>query len=259
MSNNYHGFANEKTLAKYLNNKNFESLNDNMKNFISFVFSRQIANNEVILSDTTKKIGMKNPKPDIWVKIGAETKNISVKNGSGNSVHQEPLDEFCSFLKQIQATDDTINKLRLYHYGDGTYDGSGETRLSTPKVKVKYSTEITSVNTELNQPNFLAKIFDRILFSGSFEKPIVVDAVYHGSLDSGCFANREEILNYLISNTNPCEMKCIKFSQLTYQPWSRDPLKKAKYPNRRYVMQVKWGTIVSCIEEIAKGRKTNGN
>ena len=259
MSSNSHGFTNEIYMSNYLNNKKFCELNSNFQNFISFVFNRHISSDEIISSDILKKIESKNPKPDIWIKIGNEIKYISIKEGSGNSVHQEPLNDFCDFLKQIKISNDNINNLRFYHYGDDTLEGNGKTRFSTAEKKSKYSDKIFSVNKELNLPKNLIKILNRILFVGVFQKPIIVDAIYHGSIEDGVYANREEIINYLITTTNINEMTGIQFSQLTYQPWTRDQFRSVVHPERRYIMQVKWGSMTNCIKLIAKGRKNNGN
>ena len=259
MSSNRHGFSNEEHISNYLNNKNFENLNENMQRFLSFVFKRQISSHETILSDLTQKIEGKNPKPDIWIKIGNEIKFVSVKEGSGNSVHQEPFKDFCKFLEDINVTEETVNYLKLYHYGDDTLDGNGEIRLSTADIKIKYQSKIQSVNAELNSTKNLPKILDRVLFAGVFRNPVIVDAVYHGSVNNGVYANREEIIEYLITNANISEMSGIRFSELTYQPWTRDQFRTAAHPDRRYVMQVKWGSMTNCINIITRRRNNNGN
>lgn len=259
MSSNRHGFSNEKHIVNYLNNHNFSNLNKNMQEFLRFLFNRQISSHELILSDLTQKIEGKNPKPDIWIKIGNEVKFVSVKEGSGNSVHQEPFKDFCKFLKDINVSEETVNHLKLYHYGDDTLDGNGETRLSTSDIKTKYQSKILSVNTELNSPDTLIEILYRILFAGVFKKPIIVDAVYHGSVDNGVYAKREEIIDYLLNNTNVSEMSGIKFSELTYQPWTRDQFRTAAHPERRYVMQVKWGSMIKCINIITRRRNASDN
>lgn len=259
MSSNCHGFSNEEHIANYLNNQSFSNLNENMQDFLGFLFNRRILSQELILSDITLKIEGKNPKPDIWIKIGNEIRYVSVKEGSGNSVHQETFKEFCCFLENINVSEETINYLKLYHYGDNTLEGNGEIRLSTADIKLKYNTKIQYVNKELNFPSVLNEILDRVLFSGVFKNPIVVDAIYHGTVEYGVYAARDEIINYLIDNANVSKMSGIKFSELTYQPWTRDQFRTAAHPERRYVMQVKWGTMTNCIKEIARRRNNNGN
>lgn len=259
MSNNRHGFSNEENFVNCLNNQKFSNLNKNMQNFLPFVFERDFLGNEIIFADLTQKIEGKNPKPDIWIKTGNKIKFISIKEGSGNSVHQEPFKDFCKFLEDINVSEETIDCLKLYHYGDDTLDGNGEIRLSTSDIKLKYNTKIQLANKELNSSSILIKIIDRVLFSGAFIKPIIVDAIYHGSVDNGVYANREEIINYLIDNANVSEMSGIRFSELTYQPWTRDQFRTAAHPERRYVMQVKWGSMANCINIITRRRNNNGN
>ncbi len=259
MSSNRHGFSNEEHISNYLNNQTFSNLNENMQDFLCFLFDRQISNHELIQSDLTQKIEGKNPKPDIWIKIGTDVKFVSVKEGSGNSVHQEPFKTFYTFLENINISERTINYLKLYHYGDDTLDGNGEIRFSTTDIKLKYDSEIQSVNRELNSPDTLIEIIYRVLFAGVFRNPIVVDAVYHGSVDNGIYANREEIIDYLIDNANVSEMSGIRFSELTYQPWTRDQFRTAAHPERRHVMQVKWGSMTNCINIITRRRNNNGN
>jgi hypothetical protein len=69
----------------------------------------------------------------------------------------------------------------------------------------------------------------------------------------------EGIVDYLIDNTNVSEMSGIRFSELTYQPWTRDQHRTAAHPERRYVMQVKWGSMTNCINNITRRRNNNDN
>ena len=259
MSDNSHGFSNEKDISSYLNNRKFSELNTNMQNFLSFIFDQNISDDEIISSDTTKKVENKNPKPDIWIKINDNIKYISIKKGAGNSVHQESFSSFCSFLSNINISSDTINNLKIYHYGDDTLDGTGINRFSSDDVKTRYSQKIKSANAELNNQINLQKILNRILFEGVFKNPIVVDAFYHGTLEQGVYASRTEIIDYLTTKVDTTNMSCMQFSQLTYQPWTRDEHRTAAYPERRYTMQVKWGSMTKCIIKISKGRTTNVN
>lgn len=259
MGSNKHGFSNENEISIYLNNQHFANLNKNMQDFLCFLYNRQISGNELILSDSTQRIEGKNPKPDIWIKIGNEVKYVSVKEGSGNSVHQESFKDFCAFLEKINVSKQTIDYLKLYHYGDDTLDGNGEIRLSTADIKLKYSSQIQCVNKELNSQNILVKILYRILFAGVFNNPIIVDAIYHGSVDNGIFANREEIIDYLVNNANNFKISGIRLSELTYQPWTRDQYKTAAHPERRHVMQIKWGSMANCINIITRRRNNNEN
>ncbi len=256
MASNPHGFKNEIIISKYLNGKKVCELNDNMQKFIYWLMEDDVSENDIVYSDKVQKpLGeKKNPKTDIWIRIKNRVKNISVKEGSGNSVHQEPMREFVEFLSKIDVDNDYIEKLKFYHYGDGTTDDTGEKRFSTSYIKIEYKDIINSVNNRLNEKKYLLKILDRILFVGTLKKPIQVDACYHGDVNKGLWASRLEILSFLTENI-PSNMSGIMFSYLTYQPWTRDENRTAKHPDRRQVMQVKWGAIEKNLLEITKGRQ----
>ncbi len=254
MSKNIHGFKNESYISEYLNEKKFGLLNENIKNFLCWLFERKIGDNEIVYSDQTEKIGRKFTKPDIWIKISDVKKFISIKIGCGNSVHQEPLTRFCEFLTSIKVPNEIVNNLKLYHFGDDTIDGSGVKRYSTNEIKNKYENKIKQTNDFLNQKQVLNQIIYRVLFIGSFKNYNIVDAIYYGTKDNGLWASREEILNFLLNN-NDISASGIHFSYLTYQPWTRDCNRTAKHSDRRYVMQVKWGKLALCLEKIIKGRK----
>ncbi len=259
MASNKHGFGNEYSIINYLNNKKFKELNDNMKNFLSWLFDFKINYDNIIYSGKVEKPSgeRKNPKPDIWIKVNSSVKFISVKEGSGNSVHQEPFIEFCEFLTKIGVENDILNNLKFYHYGDDTIDGTGENRYSSAILKISYKNKIQSVNSKLNQNPYLDKILNRILFAGTLKNPINVDVCYHGDINNGIWASRDEILNYLSTNI-PNEISGIIFSHLTYQPWTRDEHRTAKHPERRLVMQVKWGSMLKDFIKITE-RRNNDN
>ena len=257
MGNNSHGFSNESNIVEYLNDSSFCNINKNMQDFLTFVFGKQFLNNAIIKAGLTQKIERKSPKPDIWITIEDQTKYVSLKEGSGNSVHQEPLSEFCDYLKQNKISIDTIQSLKFYHYGDDTVDGTGDVRHATAQVKSMYRDKIQNANNELNKRENLVKILNRVLFAGSFKNPIVVDAIYHGTVQEGIYTSRHELIAYLLGHADPCNMSGIQFSELTYQPWTRDPNRSAAHPDRREVMQVKWGTMKRTIKIIEKER-SNG-
>lgn len=258
MGNNSAGFSMEKSIASYLNEKALCQLNGNMHNFVRWLFGDSLNEKTTVYSDVVPKIGRKNAKADIWIRVGETTKNISLKIGSGNSVHQEKLSEFCDFLKSIDVSVEIIENLKLFHYGDDSTDGKGEKRYSSIEIKEKYKNEIKLVNKSLNRPAVLKKILDRVLIKGTTSNPVEVDAFYHGHLESGIWASREEVIDFLLNNISG-NMAGVQFSKLTYQPWTRDENRTAVHPERREVMQLKWGSMSACFKLISEGRKDDGN
>ena len=90
------GFDNENSIRRSIHNKRFYEINDNLrKNLLLKIHSPSINENDKIFCE--KKGG--GAKPDILIRINHNKYFISIKTGSGNSVHQEKLDEFISFFR----------------------------------------------------------------------------------------------------------------------------------------------------------------
>jgi hypothetical protein len=246
MGSNTSGFINETELRDYINSKEiFDLYSNNIKRFLSDMFQFNLSNTKIICSKIRGQ-----QKPDLSVTSNKRTKYISVKTGSGNSVHQEKLDEFVTFLEDELVSLVAINNLKLFHYGDGTTNNTGKIRHSSKVCRSIYSTEIDIVNKELNQKEILTKILNRVLFLGNIQGGNMTDYVYYGTVKEGIWASREDLLKHFLSNDD--YLNTIHFASLTYQVWGRDNNFSAKYPERRHVMQVKWSQIVTDISEIIK-------
>ena len=163
MGSNTSGFQNETDLISALSNKLYAELNDNLKKFISFLFP-QVNNNDKIKCYS----GMVGQKPDIIIEINNKRKNVSIKKGSGNSVHQEDIDLFMDFLTTLDISEEAKIELLKYHWADGTTDGSGKIRVSSAEYKAEHQKEIDLINSELNKREALTKLITRVLFKGKF-------------------------------------------------------------------------------------------
>ena len=246
MGSNIDGFQNELDLIEYINSKNvYDSYNENIQKFLNFIFDFDLSGENI---KCYKEKGQQ--KPDLSITCKGIKKFISVKKGSGNSVHQESFNDFINFLNGISVSESTIEGIKLYHYGDGTIDDTGKIRFSGNECSSIYSSEIKTINAELNKSNILEIILDRILFLGNFNGGNLTDYVYYGTVYNGIWASREELLEYFL--TNQFTSNTIHFASLTYQVWGRNHNFTAKNPDRRYVMQVKWSQIVSDICKIRK-------
>ena len=238
------GFINEYDLINYIHDNQFINYNSNIKNFLKFTFGLSFNPN---LTFNAKKITGQQ-KPDFSITHNGITKYISVKKGSGNSVHQERIDVFFPFIEKIIDTN-LLNYLKLFHYGDDTTDDSGGTRYSASESKIRYSAEVSKLNIALNDPLNIVKLLDRFLFVGNVGNTCV-DVVYHGNIESGLWGSREEIIDYIIDTT--FSTNAVHFGPLTYQVWGRNENWTAVHPDRRYVMQVKWGSITKDLLEIRR-------
>ena len=195
---------------------------------------------------------MDKTNPICILRITGITKYISIKKGTGNSVHQEKINMFFSFIFDLLG-ENHLNYLKKFHYGDDTLNDTGVQRYSAAQCKTRYENEIKLLNTELNKKENLLIFLDRFVFQGNVES-LMTDVIYHGNIESGLWASRDEIIKYVCNNSFPSST--VHFGPLTYQVWGRDEKRTAVHPDRRYVMQVKWGSITKDLEKI---RKENDN
>ena len=103
------GFINEKELREYINQNKYSAYNPNIKDFLSFIFPEHL---NTSLPFIAEKIGGQ-AKPDLCIKHNGLKKYISVKKGSGNSVHQEPIEVFFPYIENIIGTN-FLNNLEPY-------------------------------------------------------------------------------------------------------------------------------------------------
>jgi hypothetical protein len=236
------GFINEKELREYINSNTFCEYNKNIQEFLSFVFKEYMNPDFPFLVE--KNAGQ--VKPDLCIKHNGIIKHISIKMGSGNSVHQEKIDVFFPFIGDMFG-EEYINYLKKFHYGDGTINDTGITRYSAKECKKKHAKEIDKLNKKINEWHNLRLFLDRFLFIGNVGF-LAADVVYHGAIESGLWASREEIMDYVQHSATSAN--ALHFGPLTYQVWGRDEKRNAVHPNRRYEMQVKWGSISKVLIKI---------
>ena len=127
----YSGFENEDNIREALHNKQFKQLNSNLQQLIKDSFTNY---NETILC--IKQAGQN--KSDLMITIGTERHTYSIKKGTGNSIHQEPIEPFLDFLDSNYSISSKIkDSLRLFIWGDKTLDGKGlvEDRLKVSEFK----------------------------------------------------------------------------------------------------------------------------
>lgn len=241
------GFKNEIDLREYINNHYFSDYNDNIMNFLKFLFNNSLNLEEKFFA--SKPIGQ--VKADLEIKHNNITKYVSIKVGSGNSVHQEAIEVFFPFIED-HFGDKILNYLKLFHYGDDTIDDTGKERYSAAECKKRYSNQIENLNNYFNNWLHLNIFLDRFLFRGNTKNGTIVDCIYYGTVEKGLWASRDEIKNYF--KNNEFKSNNLHFAALTYQVWGRNNNFKALHPERRYTMQVKWGSIEENLKKITEER-----
>ena len=110
------GFKNEKDFVEALNNQKYEDLGENASMFIRQLYP-SITHDSII---EAQNVGGRGLKPDVTISVTGDDTNVSLKKGTGNSVHQEKLALFlmyCSdFLNMTKVERDSF---LTFIYGDG--------------------------------------------------------------------------------------------------------------------------------------------
>lgn len=247
---NSDGFDNEIKIEKCLNFKKFENITPNLQNFLKDVFKGyDLHGREIHATRSPQRI-----KPDFYLVADGISKGVyvSIKKGSGNSVHQESLTIFIDYLESLGASDQIIRYLKEFHYADGTTNNTGKKRFTASEFKKDYLEKIVELNKFFNQRPIIKKMFERFIFVGNLEDAIRVDYVYHGTPQKGVWASRDEIYQYLTDKSFSNES--VHFSQLTYQVWNRNINRNPNTENRREQIQIKWGGIENTLTEITSRR-----
>lgn len=227
------GFQNEDNIINYLNTTSFNDLNEIHQKFILDINK----GNKPQKISARKYAGVN--KADIGVTIDDNEFLFSIKKGSGNSVHQEPLEEFISYLKEeVENNNEFFKSLRLFIWGDGTLDGTGKKsdRIDANKFKKLYSNDVSIIQNFLNKHKNI--LIDRFIISGAKSNKST-DFLWYGESIDGIMISKEDMLKII----NGITKKPISLGILTFQAWNRNIKPDGKSEHKRGVIQLKWGTL----------------
>lgn len=135
----------------------------------------------------------------------------------------------------------------MYIYGDGTIDGTGETRVSVKEFKETNQNIIDYINKELNNVDLIKILIDRFIITGRISD-LEVDAIIYGVTDDYIWILRSEIEKIIISKRNVYST-ALHIGPLTIQSWNRNLKYNPKYEYMRDYIQVKWYNISDDIIE----------
>lgn len=240
MGDNAHGFKNEKEFEKILDgNRKFSELNKNLQGFLKFL-DQGVDDKSSIKA---KNIESNSVKPDIYIKIDGKKYYISVKKGTGNSVHQEKLEEFIIFLSKKGIAQDDMDNLRRFIWGDGTTDGTGLISARRGAVELKKDFQLMGSIKRIFD-SLKLELLERFLFVGKDSSAsLKAEYIYYGTPEKGIWKKKSDILNYMNSLKNGnCTL-----ANLTFQAWNRNL--KGQDTKDRDVIQLKWGSIKSDLEK----------
>lgn len=261
MANNSHGTNNELEIANYLDGKNFKDLNLTMKEFIKYI----CATKNIPCTDQTEIFAtyVKNNKlkQDIYIIINNQKLGVSLKMGSGNSCHQEKIEDFVSFIKEhCNASDEICDFWRFFVWADGTLDGTGlKDKDPSGKIICRFTAaEFKKIYPEKRKAlqAFIDKnketLINRVLFVGKHNSD--VDFVYHGTYRQGRWISKEEVIDFQINHVPSSNRACFKLGSLTIQIWNASLRGNTEY--KRGVIQLKYSSMKHDFDTLMKNNSS---
>lgn len=235
------GFKNEKTLVDALNQQYFHNLNINLQKLIIKSFKSK----EGIIHCRLKK---GHYKSDMEIHINQEVHTYSIKMGKGNSIHQESLHEFITFLeKEHQLIEPLKSYIQEFIWGDGSTNGLGkiENRISSRKFKKAYPKKIKAIQSYFD--TISPSLIRRFLISGS-NNHSDAEYLYYGTVQQGYVCKTKEAIKWL---SQQCSRGVLHIGKLNFQAWNRNLKGKAKSEHKRGFIQIKWSGLKKDIKKIA--------
>lgn len=200
----------------YLNNKKFSQLSKKWKKHLKRMFPD-------IKEDTTiycSKHENYFAKGDIDIRIKGEKKIISLKNGKNACMHRERFTWLYHSFKDMGVSNETLNVLTLYQFGECRSFGHIEKPLTKEEIVAKYSNLLLKANKELNNENVIDMIIERSVIVGRKEYRQKIDYLYYGNLEKGILISVDQIYKS-IKSRKQLSSNWLHFGQLVFQPGAR--------------------------------------
>lgn len=236
----------EKEIITHLNGKKISELSNNLRNLVVALYG-VVDENEVISCELIEDY----IKPDFIITYKGIKKYVSMKTGRAETVHEEYIKNFILFLRSLGISSRTQQTILLYHYGDGTMDGSGRDRIDYTALRFMLNERIQEANHELNaNKDFVLKVIERCLFVGTLQNAIRIDCVYFGDYKFGEVATTRQIISH-IKKRDWSWMNNLHIGPLQLRPHARYYGKEIKSEKRRQRLQCYWANFSSDIQFIS--------
>jgi hypothetical protein len=245
------GIENENKIIEAINGKKLEDLDPNFQEPIKGMYKYHKEGSMVEARKVSNRIGC---KTDIEIQMYNHYHNVSIKSGFGPAVHEEEFTSFYEFLKSLNISNETLETIKFYHYGDGTLDGSGKKTLRLDEFKEKYKDRIAKANKELANVEIAKAVIYRAVIKGRIEKNQEINYLYYGNEKEGIFVKRCDILEFA-PQLNCYYDTAIHFGPLSYN----QKIHSRKVVDGKVVQysQLVWGNIKEGVLEI-KRRSVEG-
>jgi len=245
MLKNY-GIQNEYDFVEYFNEKYLYELDDNSKRFLQELF-KDVIDNEVQIKSWKNKMMQ---KTDIFIKYKNYIKNISLKCGNSNSMHDESIENFRRYLEKLNIPYNVIDNYVSYHYGyarddNGKIDFSKS--LSSDEYKKNYQKEIDIFNNRINKTRIIVDMIDRFIVRGR-NSDYDIDALVCGTVNNYVWILKDDLYDLILSK------RCAEYTSphiacMTIGPKKRNLNRDSKNAKERYIVCVRWNFIKESIIE----------
>ena len=226
------------------NGKIFKNLNLFQKEFMCELFPNIKLDDFIICKKYHKEFA----KPDVVISVNDMERFISIKSGSSDGMHIEDIKTFILFLRSIGVSSKTQKILLLYHYGDGTLDGTGQKRMLHNEIAYKYKDLIEFANRELSSPKIIVECLNRFVFQGTNNFMKSIDFLYYGDGIYGVYCSKNDLSNFVLSR-DYSHLKTMHIGPMSIQPYLRDVDFKSKNQYKRHKVQIKWHYLLTDIEK----------
>ena len=241
------GKQKETEMVNELNEKKYEELTDNCKNFIEGIFGK-VKDDDLILCRQIDGY----TKPDFFVKIDDYIHYVSMKSGSATQVDEENIKDFIIFLRSIGISNHTLATILYFQYGDGTKDGTGKERIEHDKLNVILGKRIKDANKELNSnPKIVEKVITRCLFQGNNDDYIPAEYIYHGDKNYGVIVSKKQIFAHLKKRSWKW-VDNLHIGPLLIRPHARYYKKEIKNESYRHKVEIYWPRLPFDLDYISK-------
>lgn len=241
------GIFYEDAMVFALNDKRISELPNNLLCFVERLFGH-LDKDEIIKCRKTVDY----VKPDIQITYKGLTMNVSMKSGNSEAVHSESIDSLCAFLREEGISEKTIRTLRLYHFGDGTTDGSGKQRKDYFHVMSELGDDIQEANFELNSDiNFVIKAVERFFFVGVDVNAIQAHAIYHGTDDFGVVVLKKQLIRYVTQHLRQ-SLYNPHIGPMMIRPHARYVNKEVVSEKRRNTVEIYWPRLFQDLRMISE-------
>lgn len=193
-----YGYQNEKDFVLLFNDKYLYELDTNSQSFLKELFENAIDNNEKIICWKNRM----NQKADILIKYKNYVKRVSIKCGSGNSMHSESVQEFKRYLESLGIQYKIIDKYISYHYGYARNENGDINiykRLSSDGYKNLYQDEIDIFNKAINKTHIIVNMIDRFIVRGR-NSNYDIDSLVCGTIDNYVWILKDDIYDLILSD-----------------------------------------------------------